>query len=87
MSSINAAGPSPSDPAVHNTLLATAGPGGNASAGNGGSVARNNTNGRHNNIFAKNKTKKLMIDRKFMASHDFAVNGGFQAGVTTFAPM
>jgi hypothetical protein len=28
-----------------------------------------------------------MIDRKFMASHDFAVNGGFQAGVTTFAPM
>ena len=44
-------------------------------------------NGRHKNIFAKNKTKKLMIDRKFMASHDFAVNGGFQPGTTAFAPL
>jgi len=85
MSSINAAGPS--DPATHNTLLTTVGTGANASAGNSSSVARNNMNGRHNNIFAKNKTKKLVIDRKFMASHDFAVNGGFQACVTTFAPM
>ena len=56
---------------IHSTLP----PSGQVNSGN--PANRGNINGRHKNIFAKNKTKKLMIDRKFMASHDFAVTGGF----------